>query len=429
MSFWNSIIDKIRSLKSKSSDTVYKRYFKGMSLSIDSKYIRMSTEYELYDHGCLTHTMCGGIPAFRLPRNCSNEDFLNSLKICYESSGGISEKEYDDTGGWDAVKKELKIRSLKQYYLSSVGFSLKWEQKEDANVHIDVWVSEGKSYQTTSGDSFYLKYDENSIDEFVVNLRRIMEEMYEKHQVKSNSEIRRIENETSQAEIKNALRELKKLSNSSQKVALKKYGWNQDGKFEKIWKAEGGYYFILEHLDISFSATLYVKPVYIDNLWLKIFDGTEENEPISSASVEGVRLMNFPLFKDINERSDNCNSKYSLDKIRHYSEEETRKVWNSTFQQLEDVVNRFLQENPDPDSYFPGENVCKEEYTLLTYLHSGDKQKVLKTIAKFRDRDIKIYYRNEDPKEDNNSDIHVYDAFAAWRLESYDKIEAWCKEN
>ena len=93
---------------------------------------------------------------------------MNSLKICYESSGGISEKEYDDTGGWDAVKKELKIRSLKQYYLSSVGFSLKWEQKEDANVHIDVWVSEGKSYQTTSGDNFYLKYDENSIDEFVV---------------------------------------------------------------------------------------------------------------------------------------------------------------------------------------------------------------------------------------------------------------------
>ena len=240
MSFWNSIIDKIRSLKSKSNDTVYKRYFKGMSLSIDSKYIRMCTEYELYDHGC--HKLAG-IPAFRLPRNCKDEDFLNSLKICYESSGSISEKEYDDTGGWDAVKKELKIRSLKQYYLSSVGFSLKWEQKEDANVHIDVWISEGKSYQTTSGDSFYLKYDENSIDEFVVNLRRIMEEMYEKHQVKSNSEIRRIENETSQAEIKNALRELKKLSNSSQKVALKKYGWNHDRKIERIWKAEGGYYF------------------------------------------------------------------------------------------------------------------------------------------------------------------------------------------
>ena len=400
---------------------MYKRYFKGMSLSIDSKFIRMDTEYELYDHGCQT---IAGIPAFRLPRNCNDEDFLNCLKICYESSGGISEKEYDDTGGWDAVKKELKIRSLKQYYLSSVGFSLKWEQKEDANVHIDVWVSEGKSYQTTSGDSFYLKYDENSIDEFVVNLRRIMEEMYEKHQVKSNSEIRRIENETSQAEIKNALRELKKLSNSSQKIALKKYGWNHDR--DKIWKVEGGYYFILEHLDISFSATLYVKPLYIDNLWLKIFDGTEENEPISSASVEGVRLMEFPLFKDINERSDNCNSTYSLDKIRHYSEEETRKVWNSTFQQLEDVVNRFLQENPDPDSYFPGEDVCKEEYTLLTYLHSGDKQKVLKTIAKFRDKDKKIYYMYDNPKD---SGIHVYDAMAGWRLENYDKIEAWCKRN
>lgn len=420
MSFWNSIIDKIRSLKSKSNDTVYKRYFKGMKLSIDSKYIGMSTKYELYDHGC--HELAG-IPAFRLPRNCKDEDFLNCLKICYESSGGISNKEYDDTGGWNAVKKELKIRSLKQYYLSSVGFSLKWEQKEDANVHIDVWVSEGKSYHTTSGDSFYLKYDENAIDEFVVNLRRIMEEMYEKYQVKSNSEIRRIENETSQAEIKNALRELKKQSNSAQKIALKKYGWNQDGKVEKIWKVESGYYFILEHLDISVPATLYVKPLYIDNLWRKITGETEETE----TSIEGVRLMNFPLFNDINEQSHNCG--YSLDKIRHYSEEETRKVWNSTFQQLEDVVNRFLQENPDPDSYFPGENVCKEEYTLLTYLHSRDKQKVLKTIAKFRDRDIKIYYRNEDPKEDNNSDIHVYDAFAAWRLESYDKIEAWCKEN
>lgn len=418
MSFWNSIIDKIRSLKSKSNDTVYKRYFKGMKLSIDSKYIGMSTKYELYDHGC--HELAG-IPAFRLPRNCKDEDFLNCLKICYESSGGISNKEYDDTGGWNAVKKELKIRSLKQYYLSSVGFSLKWEQKEDANVHIDVWVSEGKSYHTTSGDSFYLKYDENAIDEFVVNLRRIMEEMYEKYQVKSNSEIRRIENETSQAEIKNALRELKKQSNSAQKIALKKYGWNQDGKVEKIWKVESGYYFILEHLDISVPATLYVKPLYIDNLWRKITGETEETE----TSIEGVRLMKFPLFNDINEQSHNCG--YSLDKIRHYSEEETKKVWDDTFQQLEDVVNRFLQENPDPDSYFPGENVCKEEYTLLTYLHSGDKQKVLKTIAKFRDKDKKIYYRNEDPKEDNNSGIHVYDAFAAWRLESYDKIEAWCK--
>lgn len=423
MSFFDSIIDKIRSIKSKSNDKMYKRYFKGMSLSIDSKYIRMSTEYELYDHGCLTHTMCGGIPAFRLPRNCSNEDFLNSLKICYESSGGISEKEYDDTGGWGAVKKELKIRSLKQYYLSSVGFSLKWEQKEDANVHIDVWISEGKSYQTTSGDSFYLKYDENSIDEFVVNLRRIMEEMYEKYQVKSNSEIRRIENETYQAEIKNALRELKKQSNSAKKIALKKYGWNQDGKVEKIWKVESGYYFILEHSDISVPATLYVKPLYIDNLWRKITGETEETE----TSIEGVRLMNFPLFKDINEQSHNCG--YSLDKIRHYSEEETKKVWDDTFQQLEEAVNRFLQENPDPDSYFPGEDVCEEEYTLLTYLHSGDKQKVLKTIAKFRDKDIKIYYRNEDPKEDEKSDIHVYDALACWRLENYDKIEAWCKKN
>ncbi len=423
ISFFDSIIDKIRSIKSKSNDKMYKRYFKGMSLSIDSKYIRMSTEYELYDHGCLTHTMCGGIPAFRLPRNCSNEDFLNSLKICYESSGGISEKEYDDTGGWDAVKKELKIRSLKQYYLSSVGFSLKWEQKEDANVHIDVWISEGKSYQTTSGDNFYLKYDENSIDEFVVNLRRIMEEMYEKYQVKSNSEIRRIENETYQAEIKNALRDLKKQSNSAKKIALKKYGWNQDGKVEKIWKVESGYYFILEHSDISVPATLYVKPLYIDNLWRKITGETEETE----TSIEGVRLMNFPLFKDINEQSHNCG--YSLDKIRHYSEEETKKVWDDTFQQLEDVVNRFLQENPDPDSYFPGEDVCEEEYTLLTYLHSGDKQKVLKTIAKFRDKDKKIYYRNEDPKEDEKSDIHVYDAFASWRLENYDKIELWCKKN
>ena len=423
MSFIDSIIDKIRLIKSKSNDKMYKRYFKGMSLSIDSKYIRMCTEYELYDHGCLTHTMCGGIPAFRLPRNCSNEDFLNSLKICYESSGGISEKEYDDAGGWDAVKKELKIRSLKQYYLSSVGFSLKWEQKEDANVHIDVWISEGKSYQTTSGDNFYLKYDENSTDEFVVNLRQIMEEMYEKYQVKSNSEIRRIENETYQAEIKNALRELKKQSNSAQKIALKKYGWNQDGKVEKIWKVESGYYFILEHSDISVPATLYVKPLYIDNLWRKITGETEETE----TSIEGVRLMNFPLFKDINEQSHNCG--YSLDKIRHYSEEETKKVWDSTFQQVEDVVNRFLQENPDPDSYFPGEDVCKEEYTLLTYLYSGDKQKVLKTIAKFRDKDKKIYYRNEDPKEDEKSDIHVYDAFAGWRLENYDKIESWCKKN
>ena len=62
----------------------------------------------------------------------------------------------------------------------------------ETEVHVEVWkyyVGKAAS-QRPADEKFDLKYDEASPAKFVVRLRQIMEEMYEKYHVKSNDEIR-----------------------------------------------------------------------------------------------------------------------------------------------------------------------------------------------------------------------------------------------
>ncbi len=373
---------EIRSLVQKKNiirEFMEKEFFRQIYLYVDSQYIRVVTQYWVYECG-----MCESVPAFLLPRDCSDEDLLDHIKICFENSRDISEEEYDKLGGWDVVKKVLKIKSEKNFCQTSVGISLEWTG--ETAVHISVWkyyVGKAAS-QTTADETFDLEYDEASLGEFVVKLRQIMEEMYEKYHVKSNDEIRQAKKKPGIREINKAIDELNKKDTSIRKNVAKKFGWKQSSYIN--WKVEGGYYFYLVHLNCYGEATLYVKPLYIDDLWWDVFEmSSNKKEPMSlrgkgAFALDGVRIMETPDLFDIRAEE----SEYELEKIQKYSDEDIEKIWDDVFQQIEDEVKRFLKENPDPDSYFPGEEHCHGYYALITYLHAGDKQKVLDKIAEFR---------------------------------------------
>ena len=211
-----------------------KEFFKAIGLYIDSQYIKVYTKYWVYERG-----RCSTVPAFILRRDCSDEELLKHIKICFENSKYISEKEYDNLGGWDILwnilKKALKKKSLKNFYQTSVGFCLEWSG--EMAVHISVWkyyVGKAAS-QTTADETFDLEYDEASPAKFVVRLRQIMEEMYEKYHVKSNDEIRQAKKQPGQREINKALSELDKKDTSIRKNVSKKFGWKQSSYIN--WKA------------------------------------------------------------------------------------------------------------------------------------------------------------------------------------------------
>jgi len=386
-----------------------KEFFKQIYLYVDSQYIRVVTQYWVYECGT-----CESVPAFLLPRDCSDEELLEHIKICFENSKYISEKEYDNLGGWDIVKKVLKIKSEKNFCQTSVGFSLEWTG--EMAVHISVWkyyVGKAAS-QTTADETFDLEYDEASPAKFVVRLRQIMEEMYEKYHVKSNDEIRQAKKKPGIREINKAIDELNKKDTSIRKNVAKKFGWKQSSYVN--WKVEGGYYFYLIHLNCYGEATLYVKPLYIDDLWWDVFEmSSNKKEPMSlrgngAFALDGVRIMETPDLFDIRAEE----SEYELEKIQKYSDEVVEKIWDNVFQQFDDEVRRFLKENPDPDSYFPGEEHCHGYYALITYLHAGDKQKVLDKIAEFRATPGRI----RSPMKRSFDDGKTRDGL--------DFIEAWC---
>ena len=217
-------------------------------------------------------------------------------------------------------------------------------------------------------------------------------------------------------EINKALSDLEKKDTLCRRIVSKKYGWKQHSFIN--WKVEGGYYFYLRHLNCYSEATLYVKPLYIDDLWWDIFEiSSNKKAPMSlrgngTFSLDGVQILNTPDLFDI--RTNERGSEYELEKIQKYSDENIEKIWDNVFQQFDNEVQRFLKENPDPDSYFPEEEKCYEYYTLITYLHAGDRQKVLDKIVEFRATPDRMKTRFAWSYDDGTS------------RDGLDFIEAWC---
>lgn len=161
--------------------------FKEVSINVSLNSYMMSTTYELYDWG---HQVCSSTPAFLLPRGCSNDELTSHIMLCYNSSGTISNNEYDNLGGFDSCRKIYKLKSIDRFYRFTVGFTLSWENKrvgffklkKETIVHICVWKYRlGQKGHDQADDVFELKYDEERLEEFVKELRLIMDEMYEKY--------------------------------------------------------------------------------------------------------------------------------------------------------------------------------------------------------------------------------------------------------
>ncbi|MBR3072932.1 tetratricopeptide repeat protein [Fibrobacter sp.] len=239
--------------------------------------------------------------------------------------------------------------------------------------------------------------------------------MYEKYHVKSNDEIRQAKKKPGKREINKALSDLEKKDTLCRRIVSKKFGWKQSSFIN--WKVEGGYYFYLEHLNCYSEATLYVKPLYIDDLWWDVFEmSSNKKAPMSlrgngTFSLDGVKILKTPDLFDI--RTNERGAEYELEKIQKYSNEDIEKIWDNVFRQFDDEVKRFLKENPDPDSYFPEEEKCHEYYMLITYLHAGDRQKVLDKIAEFRAIPNRIKTR-------------LGASYDGKTRDGLDFIEAWC---
>ena len=259
----------------------------------------------------------------------------------------------------------------------------------------------------------------DKLDEIIAYMEGLSIEELENYKLskeKSNSEVRKTGKKPGIREINKAIDELNKKDTSIRKNVAKKFGWKQSSYIN--WIVEGGYYFYLVHLNCYGEATLYVKPLYIDDLWWDIFEmSSNKKAPVSlrgngTFSLDGVRILNTPDLFDI--RTNERGSEYELEKIQKYSDEDIEKIWDNVFQQFDNEVQRFLKENPDPDSYFPEEGKCYEYYTLITYLHAGDRQKVLDKIAELRATPDRMKTRFAWSYDDGTS------------RDGLDFIEAWC---
>ena len=257
----------------------------------------------------------------------------------------------------------------------------------------------------------------DKLDEIISYMESLSIEELEKCKLskeKSNSEVRKTGKKPGIREINKAIDELNKKDTSIRKNVAKKFGWKQSSFIN--WKVEGGYYFYLVHLNCYGEATLYVKPLYIDDLWWDVFEmSSNKKAPMSlrgngTFSLDGVKILKTPDLFDIRAEE----SEYELEKIQKYSDEDIEKIWDDAFQQFEDEVKRFIKENPDPDSYFPDEEHCHGYYTLITYLHAGEKQKVLDKIAEFRAKPGQIRTPMARVDKDGNT------------RDGLDYIEAWC---
>ena len=130
-------------------------------------------------------------------------------------------------------------------------------------------------------------------------------------------------------ELSKALSSFKKRENLLKKSISKKYGWNQ--RSYANWRIESGYYFYILHIDSwcyqpsLHKVYLYVKPLYIDDLWWDIFEIPENKKgPMSlrgtgTFSILGIELKEESLFEELYE--------FGIDAITQYPDEDIENIW------------------------------------------------------------------------------------------------------
>ncbi len=176
----------------------------------------------------------------------------------------------------------------------------------------------------------------DKLDEIIAYMEGLSVEELENYKLskeKSNSEVRKTGKKPGIREINKAIDELNKKDTLIRKNVSKKYRWKQSSCIN--WKVEGGYYFYLVHLNCYSEATLYVKPLYIDDLWWDVFEmSSNKKEPMSlrgngTFSLDGVKILKTPDLFDI--RTNERGAEYELEKIQKYSNEDIGILFEKTF--------------------------------------------------------------------------------------------------
>lgn len=131
------------------------------------------------------------------------------------------------------------------------------------------------------------------------------------------------------------------------------------------WKCIDGYLFYFDYLlnptdDIIFYS-LYVKPIYVDDLLWEILGFKLPIKPFSLRITGGNRVSGVSLFNS---------KKWIIDGDIGYNEDNLSKLYDQIYSTIEQEINTFLKENTVSDKFFyfkPGSN--DKMLSILTLCH------------------------------------------------------------
>ena len=211
---------------------------------------------------------------------------------------------------------------------------------------------------------------------------------------------------------------LEKLDDNTRRQVGREFGFRQNSYIN--WKVEQGYFFCLEHLIAYHLANtttiLTVKPLYADDLWWEIFDCQECLKAPMSLRGVGAFAVPSQTISDYGAIA----QKIFAENIDENSAEELDVIWHEIFEAVASDIERFLQENPDPDRFVPDESRVSLNYggllSLMALIRQGREEEA---VAIIRERQGKgeccglVAGAVDDDEEDEDG---------------YDFILKWCRE-
>lgn len=203
------------------------------------------------------------------------------------------------------------------------------------------------------------------------------------------------------------LKEFEKKIDATRRVVGKKYGFRQSSYIN--FKIEQGYFF---ELLFDSDVRLYVKPMYADDLWWDIFD-LEENKkaPVSLRglgcfSLSGQNLYRIQIYEHVKE----------IDSV------DIDGVVERAFKEASVAICKFLDANPDAESYIPEESCLQDRDKLLrliTLIHNRREEEALTFISSAR----------KQGREPQFTTTCVCASGVHEGMDSYEAIEKWCSRH
>lgn len=129
--------------------------------------------------------------------------------------------------------------------------------------------------------------------------------------------------------------EKEKYIKNVRKSVGRKYKFRQSNYVN--WKAKDGFFFCLNTLTLK-KTELFVKPLYMDDLYWKMVNPSEWKRSDSDRwyGVDACLIWEEHLPKSL---------------VAEFSPEQSERIWENVYQKVELEINSFLQKCPHPDSF------------------------------------------------------------------------------